>query len=85
MGETSKTMLVMDAREIGGTVFAFYVDDEISLQTVKNNLLEFEASQPDVYLFGNHRPLQPGQLARPITAGVVKVVLRGAICRWSDD
>ncbi|CAE7247342.1 hypothetical protein AK812_SmicGene11060 [Symbiodinium microadriaticum] len=85
MGETSKTMLVMDAREIGGTVFAFYVDDEISLQTVKNNLLEFEASQPDVYLFGNHRPLQPGQLARPITAGVVKVVLRGAICRWSDE
>ncbi|CAE7241543.1 unnamed protein product [Symbiodinium sp. CCMP2456] len=85
MAETNKMVLIMDARPMGGQVYAFYVDSLVNRHVVENNLPVYEEADYDIYLFGRERPLPRGQAVQPIQGGVVMIVPTGAVCMWADD
>ena len=83
--DKGKRVLVLDARAVGGTAFAFYVDGRLNHATLRHNLQEYHEEQLEFYAFGSRTPLEPGRSISTIDGGVVKAVLPGQPCIWSDN
>ncbi|CAE7398742.1 unnamed protein product, partial [Symbiodinium sp. CCMP2456] len=84
MRGSDKTTMVMDARELGGTVYAFYLSGRLNHAGLLHSLPEFQDVELDFYLYGRTTPLELGHTAEARPGGVVKAVLSGRYCRWSD-
>ena len=82
--DSAKKVLVIDTRALGGTAYAVYFDGRVNHAGIRNNLPEYQEEQLDFYLYGSLTPLAPGHSMAAVTGGVIKVVLQGRYCTWSD-
>ena len=81
---TNRRTLIMDARAVGGTAYAFYQEGRVNLAAATRQLPEFNEGEVDFYVFGRLAPLVQGQSYEPPVGGVIKAVPRGRQCHWSD-
>ena len=82
---TGRTVLVIDSRDVGGTVFAVHHEGVVSREAALQHADVAQPAESDVFAFGHTNAIVAGFPVEPIPGGVIKILERGKVCEWSDD
>ncbi|CAE7710018.1 unnamed protein product [Symbiodinium sp. CCMP2592] len=85
MKSTERVVQVIDASDIGGGIFAAYVEGPITRQNVLMTMVEGWPEGMQAFAYGSERPMRSGQTYDPVRGGVIKIMRPGARPRWPDD
>ena len=85
LAQVNQTAMILDARAIGGPVFAFYHEGRVTRAGVLRHIEDFDLSEVEVFPFGSLLPIESGSPVEALPGGVIKVVPRGRVCEWEDD
>ncbi|CAE7193839.1 ANKRD1 [Symbiodinium sp. CCMP2592] len=83
--ETDKVVQVVDATDIGGGVFAAYLERPVTRQHVLTTVVEGWPEGMGVFAYGHERPWRNNVVYNPIQGGLLKIMRRGHQPRWADD
>ncbi|CAE7389529.1 unnamed protein product [Symbiodinium sp. CCMP2592] len=83
--ESDRVVQVVDATNIGGGVFAAYLDRPVTRQQVLTTVVEGWPEGMGVYAYGSDRPWRNNVVYNPVQGGLLKIMRRGNQPRWADD
>ncbi|CAE7236609.1 unnamed protein product [Symbiodinium sp. CCMP2592] len=81
---SDRIVMLIDAREMGQGVFAFYHRGELSKRDVLYQMEQMPTAPVDVYVFGEPRMLADNEAVQPVLGGVIKVVPQGRAIVWAS-
>ncbi|CAE7717929.1 unnamed protein product [Symbiodinium sp. CCMP2592] len=83
--ETDKVVQVVDATDVGGGIFAAYLDKPVTRQSVLLNMIEEWPEGFRAFSYGGDRPWRSNLEYVPVQGGVLKIVRPGGAPRWADE
>ncbi|CAE7730122.1 unnamed protein product [Symbiodinium sp. CCMP2456] len=85
LSQAGRSVLVLDTRSLGGTVFTVHNEGMVSREKVLKHIEDYDLPDVDVFVFGGQLPLLTGFPVEPVHGGLIKVLPRGEVCEWSTE